>query len=70
MRVQRVFLAFRVDFLAFRVLKLWPKFHKLIREITANPLRHSANIWNFLAITLDSEKLESRTRALKTRFRT
>ena len=28
-------------FLAFLVPKLWPKYHKLIREIPANPLENS-----------------------------
>jgi len=58
-----------MDFLAFLVPKLWPKCHKLISEILANPLRHSWNIWNFLAITLDPEMRESQSRALKTCMR-
>jgi len=33
-----------MEFLAFLVAKLWPKYRKLIREILANSLRSS---WNF-----------------------
>jgi len=38
-----------MDFLAFLVLKLWPKYCKLIREIPTNPAGNFWNIWNFLA---------------------
>jgi len=37
-----------------------------IREIPANPMEDSGNIWKFLAITLDPQMLESRSRALET----
>jgi len=57
-----------MDFLAFLVPKLWPKYCKLIREIPANPLGNSWNISNFLTITLAPETLESRSRAPKTRI--
>jgi len=57
-----------MDFLTFLVWKLWPKCRKLINEITANPWGDSGNIWHFLAITLNPEMLESRSRALKTRI--
>jgi len=57
-----------MDFLAFLVLKLWPKYCKLIREIPTNPQGNSLNIWNFLTILSDPEMLESRLRVLKTRI--
>jgi len=36
-----------MDFLPFLIPKLWPKYGKLIREILANPLGNSWNIWDF-----------------------
>jgi len=51
-----------MDFLAFLVLKLWPKCHELIRKIPANPLGDSGNNWN----SVDLGTLESRSRTLKT----
>jgi len=53
-----------MDFLAFLVLKLWPKCCKLIVEIPANPIVNSRNFWNFLAITLDPEMLKKSIKGL------
>jgi len=56
-----------MDFLAFLVPKLRPKCHRLIREILT-PTAFLKYL-EFLAITLDPEVLESRSRTLKTRIR-
>jgi len=48
-----------MDFLAFLVPKLWPKCHKLIREIPLIPYSIPEIFGIFLAITLDPDMLES-----------
>jgi len=39
-----------MDFLAFLVPKLWPKYCKLIRGIPANPLGDPRNIWHYFGL--------------------